>query len=217
MKGAVFDLDGTLVDSMGAWHAADVAFLEKRGLPQEADYFAALKALHFRLAAEYTIERYGLYDETPDDLIAEWRGYVQREYDFDIQAKPGALEYLRALKDAGVKTAIATSNEPELCEGLLRRLGLDRLTDAVVYTSEAARPKGFPDVYLLAAERMGVPPEETVVFEDVLKCVRGAKDGGFRVVAVYDESSRDDWEEMRREADTAIESFSELAAGADAT
>ena len=209
-KGAIFDMDGTLVDSMGAWHEADLAFLSKRGLPIEQDYLESIKAMHFRLAAEYTIERYGLHDEDPDDIIDEWRGYVRHLYDEAIPAKAGALEYLHKLKSEGTRLAIATSSEPELCGGLLRRLGVDKLVDAMAYTSEAARPKGFPDVYLLAAERIGVEPKDAAVFEDILKGVRAAKQGGFCSVAVYDESSAAHWEEMCAEADVAIRDFRDL-------
>lgn len=210
MKGAIFDMDGTLVDSMGAWNDADVAFLTRRALPVEKEYMDAVKTMHLALAAEYTIERYGLRGERPDDIIDEWLSYVRRAYDETIPAKPGAVEYLRKLKSEGVKVALATSNEPELCGGLLRRLGLDELTDAIVYTREAARPKGFPDVYLLAAERLGVAPADAAVYEDILAGVRAAKDGGFRAVAVYDESSAADWAAMCAEADEAVRDFREL-------
>lgn len=209
-KGAIFDMDGTLVDSMGAWHDADIAFLAKRSLPVEQDYFESIKAMHFRLAAEYTIERYRLHDENPDDIIDEWRGYVRRAYDETIPAKAGALDYLRKLKGEGVKLALATSSEPELVGGLFRRLGFDELFDAVAYTSEAARPKGFPDVYLLAAERIGVEPQDAAVFEDILKGIRAAKDGGFYTVAVYDDSSSAHWDAMCAEADISIKDFREL-------
>ena len=213
MKGAIFDLDGTLIDSMGAWHAADVAFLTKRGLPQEAEYFEGLKAVPFKRAAEYTIERYGLYDENPEDIINEWRSFVRHEYDERIPAKPGALEYLRKLRAEGVRIAIATSSEEELCHGVLTRLGIDKLVDNITYTREVTRSKEFPDIYLLAAERLGVSPTDAVVFEDVLKCVRGAKSGGFRTVAVFDEESASIWELIRAEADRSIMSFEELASG----
>ncbi len=207
---AIFDLDGTLIDSMGAWRAADAAFLQKRGLPIEADYLEALKTMHFRIAAEYTIERYRLHDENPDDIVDEWRGYVREAYDRTIEPKRGALEYLHRLKAEGVRLAVATSNEPELSGGLFARLGFDELFDAVVYTREAARPKGFPDVYLLAAERLGAQPSDCVVFEDILGGVLAAKGAGFATVAIYDASSAADWEQLQRAADAAVADFTEI-------
>ena len=209
IKAAIFDLDGTLIDSMGAWHEADVQFLTRRGLPLEQDYFDLIKTMSFAIAADYTIERYKLGD-SPEEVIAEWRGYVQDEYDHSIPLKDGAIEYLAHLKSRGVKIALATSNELPLCEGALRRLGIDRFADALTFTHEAARPKSFPDVYLLAAERLGASVSETAVFEDAFVGVKSAKSGGFFTVAVYDDASAHDWEDMSAAADLAVRDLREL-------
>lgn len=209
IKAAIFDLDGTLIDSMGAWHKADIQFLTRRGLPLEQEYFDHIKAMPFAAAADYTIERYSL-GEKPEDIIAEWRGYVQDEYDHAIPLKDGALEYLEHLKRRGTKIALATSNELPLCEGALRRLGIDRFADSLTFTHEAARPKSFPDVYLLAAERLGASADETAVFEDAIVGVKSAKSGGFFTVAVYDDASAHDWDGMCSIADRAVRDLREL-------
>ncbi len=209
IKAAIFDLDGTLIDSMGAWHNADVQFLTRRGLPLEQEYFDHIKAMPFAAAADYTMERYHL-DEKPEDVIAEWRGYVQDAYDHTIPPKDGALEYLAYLKTRGTKIALATSSERTLCEGALRRLGIDKYADVLTFTHEAARPKNFPDVYLLAAERLGASVDETAVYEDAIIGVRSAKSGGFFTVAVYDDASAHNWDEMSLIADRAVRDLREL-------
>lgn len=209
INAAIFDLDGTLIDSMGAWHEADVQFLTRRGLPLEQDYFDLIKAMPFAVAADYTIERYKLSDK-PEEVIAEWRGYVRDEYDNHIPLKEGAIEYLEHLKSRGIKIALATSNELPLCQGALRRLGIDKYTDSMTFTHEAARPKSFPDVYLLAAERLGAPVDKTAVFEDAFVGVKSAKSGGFFTVAVYDDASAHDWADMSAVADIAVRDLREL-------
>ncbi len=211
IKAAIFDLDGTLIDSMGVWQEADRLFLTRRGLEHTRDYSDAVKAMHFATAAAYTIERFGL-KEMPEEVIAEWRSYVKEEYDLHIPLKDGALEYLKWLDGQGVKIALATSNEQELCGGTLKRLGIDRFVRSVTCTHEVSRPKDFPDVYLLAAQRLGVEPREAAVYEDSLKGLRAAKDGGFVPVAVYDDASAHDWAEMERIAHRAVRDLRELMA-----
>ena len=101
-KGAIFDLDGTLLDSMWVWDDIDVAFLKKRGLEVPPDYQEAITPLGFLEAARYTIRRFG-FPETPEELIQEWHQMAVDAYTYEVELKDGAAEYLRYLKEKGIR------------------------------------------------------------------------------------------------------------------
>ena len=167
-KAAIFDLDGTLLDSMGVWDQVDIDFLNKRGIEVPPDYMTKVSAMQFRQIAEYTIARFGLTD-TPEELMQEWDDMASVAYSTTVEAKPGALDYLRDLKDSGVKLGVATSLPPRLREPALRHVGMFDLFNDIVSVDDANDVgKDQPDVYLLAAKRLGAAPADCTVFEDLL-------------------------------------------------
>lgn len=209
-KAAIFDLDGTLFDSMHLWSDIDREFFRRRGIEIPSDYMISIAHLGMYDTAVYTKNRFGL-NEAPEELIAEWSEMALRFYSEDVTLKKGAAEYLRRLKKKGILLAVATANGRQLFEPALRHTGIDGLFDAVVSSDEVERKKGFPDIYLLACRKLGgVPAEETVVFEDILLGIKGAKDGGFQTVAVYDETSIENEKELRALADKYIYDFTEM-------
>ena len=199
-KGAIFDLDGTLLDSMRVWDDIDVAFLKKRGLEVPPDYQEAITPLGFLEAARYTIRRFG-FPETPEELIQEWHQMAVDAYTYEVELKDGAAEYLRYLKEKGIRMAVATSSSPELYEPALKRNGIYEYFKAFVTVSEVKRGKGSP--------------ETCVVYEDILTGIRGAKMGGFAAVGVYDRSGEGNRAKMEQEADRYVTSFKELMNGGD--
>ena len=132
------------------------------------------------------------------------------EYANNIKAKPYASEYLHKLKKSGAKIALATASHKELYTAVLKSNGMLDCFDCFVTTDEAERGKGFPDVYLLAAERLGYDPDECIVFEDIIEGIRGARLGGFVTAAVINSFFPEDNELMKKEADLFITDFSEL-------
>lgn len=208
-QGAVFDLDGTLLDSLGIWERIDREFLGARNIPVPEDYAKEVSALSFSAAAEYTVRRFGLPDST-EQLIAEWNRMAQDEYRFRVELKPGAKEYLSLLRGQGVRLAVATSSYRDLFLPTLRRHGILNWFDSIVTAAEVARGKGFPDIYERAAGQIDCKPGDCVVFEDLPAGLRGARDGGFYTVGVYDLYCAEEEDAMRSLADCYIRDFREL-------
>lgn len=195
-KAAIFDLDGTLLDSMGVWDQVDIDFLAKRGIEVPADYMGKVAAMQFRQIAEYTIARFGLPD-TPEALMQEWDDMARVAYSTVVEAKPHAVEYLSYLKRSGAKLAVATSLPPALREPAMKHVGIFDYFDQIVSVDDANDVgKDRPDVFLLAAGRLGVVPEQCTVFEDLLVAMRSAKSVGMRVWAIHDDSSDGDWPDI---------------------
>ena len=208
-KAAIFDLDGTLLDSMGVWDQVDIDFLAKRGIEVPADYMGKVAAMQFRQIAEYTIARFGLPD-TPEALMQEWDDMARVAYSTVVEAKPHAVEYLSYLKRSGAKLAVATSLPPALREPAMKHVGIFDYFDQIVSVDDANDVgKDRPDVFLLAAGRLGVVPEQCTVFEDLLVAMRAAKSVGMRVWAIHDDSSAGDWPDICGLADGVLFDFSE--------
>lgn len=208
-KGAIFDLDGTLFESMGIWQDVDLAFFERRSIAMPDDYQECIKDMHFKPMAEYTKERFNLPDDI-NDIMDEWCELCFEEYEKRVPLKNGAKEYLEYLKNCGIKTAFATANTVELSEVCLKNNGIFDLFDAYAYLHETSKNKNEPDVFLLACERLGLKPQECIVFEDILPAILGAKKGGFDACGVYDKLSEKDTAEIKVNSDYYIKSFDEL-------
>ncbi|WP_339349450.1 HAD family hydrolase [Bifidobacterium indicum] len=206
-KGAIFDLDGTLLDSMGVWAEVDRIFFERRGIPMPADYAHEVAAMQFGDIADYTIRRFSL-DEDWKDLMSEWNDTAQELYATKVRPKPHALNYLHHLRNTGARLAVATSLAPRLRETALEHAGIRDCFDMVCSVDDAGPGgKERPDIFLHAARGLGLPPERCTVFEDILIAVRTAKSLGMRVWAMYDSSSDRDWERICQEADGGIHDF----------
>lgn len=200
-KGFIFDLDGTVLDSSWVWDQVDIKFLGDRGFEVPDDYVEAISPLGAMRAAVYTIERFGLYDEKPEDMVREWFDMAKKEYANKVVCKPGAKEYIKFLYDNGIKLAVATSSDRELFMSTLAREGILECFSEIVTVEEVERGKGYPDIYEEAARRIGLGVKECVVFEDILTGVSGAKLGDFTVVAVEDEKSLCKKNEIMKKAD----------------
>ncbi|RYQ20325.1 beta-phosphoglucomutase [Bifidobacterium pseudolongum subsp. pseudolongum] len=207
-KAAIFDLDGTLLDSMGVWDQIDAAFLAKRGIAVPDDYMETVTAMQFRDIARYTIDRFGL-DDTEDELMDEWDRMAHDAYTSVVRPKAHALDYLRYLKDTGARLAVATTMPAGLRAPALRHVGMLGMFDAIVGVDDVGRGKEHPDIYLEAAARVGVPAHAATVFEDLLAGVRSAVRAGMRVWGVYDASSAQVWPSIEQAAHGTITDFAQ--------
>jgi HAD superfamily hydrolase (TIGR01509 family) len=209
VKAAIFDLDGTLIDSMWIWSKIDYDYLEKRGIDLPNDLKDQIAHLSFDETARYFKNRFNLPD-TLDEIKQEWNDMALDEYTQNISLKEGACEFLQLLKLRGIKIALATSNTKTLLDVVLRRNGILHLFDVISTTDEVKRGKNFPDVYLLTAEKLGVPPETCIVFEDILPAIIGAKAAGMMVVGVHDLASDHQKDDICKIADRFISKYTEL-------
>ena len=140
IKGAIFDLDGTLLDSMDVWSQVDIEFLGKREIEVPDDYSKIIAPMTFREVAEYTIERFDL-DETPEDIMEEWNLMAEQKYANDVMLKPGALEVLDFLKNNNVKLGIATTNISRVFKACLERLNIYDMFEVITETDNVAGGK----------------------------------------------------------------------------
>ena len=203
---AIFDLDGTLLDSMWVWHRVDEDFFAARGIPIPPDYAKALHAMTFRETAEYTIALCAL-PETPEAVMAEWNAMTLSLYETQVRLKPGAMEYLQALRARGVRLAVATSLTTRVLEAVLRGNGIRDWFEVCTSADEVARGKSYPDIYLLTAEKLGVAPECCVAYDDIAKSIEGIQAAGMTACAVHEPLSQQDWDKMCGMAEASIVSF----------
>ncbi|GAB6393358.1 MAG: beta-phosphoglucomutase [Treponematales bacterium] len=215
-EGAIFDLDGTLLDSMGVWEEIDREWLAAQGGSAEeaADFFAAVRDMTAPQAAAFAARRFGL-SLAPEEIVRQWEAMCLEKYRLSVPLKPGAAELLAGLRRRGFPLALATSCFPAACEAALERLGVRGHFAALVYANGLRRRDGAPadksgsEVWLAAAEALGVPPERCVVFEDLHAALKGARAAGMGFVAVHDPSCPD-WPALAAKADLAALSLTEL-------
>lgn len=208
-KGAIFDLDGTLLDSMHIWHDVDEEFFSRRNLKVTKEYVDIIKNMHLPAAAVYTKEKYNI-KESVEEIVNEWLDLCAQGYLTNVDLKNGVYKYLKSLHEKGIRMAFATASEKVVCEETLKKHGIFDFFSTSAYVSEINIDKTEPDIYLLASERIGIAPEDCIVFEDIIEGIRSAKKGGFTTCGVYDKSSAKDEDEIRKVADYYIKSFGEL-------
>lgn len=210
LHAAVFDMDGTLLDSMHIWNQVGPKALRAAGFDPEPDLHEKLKVMTFQAGAQYCKDRYHM-PQTVEEIVAMTLAPVEDFYFHQVQAKPGVPPFLSLLKMQGVEMYVATNTERRLAEAGLRHAGIAPYFKGLITCSEAGAGKaGSPEIFLRAMRRLRGNLQNTVIFEDALHAIRTAKAAGFRVCAVYDPSAEADQEEIRRLADTYIRSFEEL-------
>ncbi len=187
-EAAIFDLDGTLLNSMDIWEQIDISFLKKRNLPVPENYVAEICARSFEEAAQYTIDLFGLTEKT-ENIVKEWNNMAVYEYAHNVRLRPYALDYLLRLKAAGIKLAVATGLPEKLYLPCLKNNSILEIFDALCSTDEVLRGKEHSDIFEMAAYKTGTQPERCIIFDDVLPAIKSAKRAGMLVCGVYDRYS----------------------------
>lgn len=209
VKYIIFDMDGTLLDSLSVWADSDREFITGLGLEYEPKCSLAMKKMHFDSACEYLVKEFSLpfsAEETGKRILE----IVEEHYINGVPLKDGAEEFLAAAKKAGIKMCVATSNKKSLAEASLKAKGIMDYFEFVLTSDEVGCGKESPEIFLKAAERLGTVPSETAVFEDSIHAVLSAKSAGFKVVGVYDPLCPEEFEEIEKYADMSVKSFKEV-------
>ena len=209
IKGAIFDLDGTLVDSMWVWNQIDTDYLKSKGHVVPDNLNSEICHLSFTQTANYFKERFNLSDSI-ETILDDWHNLAYNHYSKNVKLKDGVKEFLDTLKKKNIKIALATSNSKPLLEACLKNNGIYEYFDSVTTTDEVSNGKNCPDVYLLAAKKIKVDPVNCVVFEDILPAIKGAKAAEMTVIAVHDSHSLNDLDEIIKTSDKYINSYLDL-------
>lgn len=203
IKGAIFDVDGTLLDSMGIWTDAGSRYIESLHLVPEEKLGEILFHMSLEEGGRYLKEKYRL-EQSEREIIDGVLKIVQDFYFYEAPAKVQMPELLEHLKRRHIPMVIATSSDRTCVEKALSRVGLLHYFSRVFTCTEVGAGKKDPAIYLRAAEFLGTKPEETLVYEDAVHALLTAKRAGFYTVGVYDRYSEADWEMIREEADEYI-------------
>ena len=205
-KYCIFDMDGTIADSMGHWKNLEREFLIEKGIAEPDETLKEIQHMTIPAAMEFFINRFG-FEGTVDSLTEEFNELMAEHYRNDIDIKPGAREYLEKLRANGAKMCIASATSTPLVKIALNRMGISDYFDFTLSCVDVGSSKDRPDVFLEAARRLGGAPEETAVFEDSLVASVSAKGAGFYVVGIYDKYSEHNWPAICELADELIEDW----------
>ena len=207
LTGAIFDFDGTLLDSMFIWDTIGEDYLRTLGKEPHENLKETFMTLTLEEAAEYYREHYKV-TLSVTEIVDSINAMVEGIYRTKVTLKPGVMAYLRLLKERCVKMCVATVTDRYLVEDTLERLGILHYFSEIFTCAEVGYGKDKPIIYQKALEHLGTAKEETFVFEDSLFALETAKIDGFPTVGVYDmHESRQ--EEMKRLADCYVRSFEE--------
>jgi len=210
IKGIIFDLDGTLLDSMNVWYNTDRAFLKENGVdnPPE-DISDRVKKLTIDKASELFIREFGL-DCTVEYIINRIEEIVRNEYFHNIPLKSGVAETLDFLDSRNIPYGVATVTYRSLAEASLKRLGIFDRMKFLLTSAEFPQGKKNPDIYLKCAEIMKLPPENVLVVEDSLHCIETALNASFLTAGVYDGLSAGDCADIKKVSDYYFDTLDKL-------
>ena len=201
---AIFDMDGTLIDSMVFWKNLASEFLRSKGVTEiPDDILKKIKAMTMTESAALFVRDFHLVG-SPEQIAEEMNAMMDRHYQKDIPLKGGVKAYLEQLYRDGTVMCVASATAEPLMEACLSRLGVAHYFQFLLSCESVGAGKSRPDVYFASAKRLGARPEEIAVYEDALYAARTAKEAGFYVVGVYDDSVSGQWDELKALSDEWI-------------
>ncbi|MBP3656950.1 MAG: HAD family phosphatase [Clostridia bacterium] len=209
MRTAIFDMDGTILDSMGEWRRRNAEYIRRQGIEPTAEQRAQMMQLTGRAVVLYYQEQFGFTTDF-DTLCADATGRMEAEYRRGLPQKPGAEAYLRRLRARGVLCVVATATPEPMARMALERAGLAPLLDHIFSVGMIGGGKGEADFYDRLAGMLGVDKAGCVMFEDAVYAMRGAREAGLTVVGVTDGTNTSWRAQMQEVCDVIIDSFDEL-------
>lgn len=207
MKGVIFDVDGTLLDTMPAWETAGAKYLEQKGMAAEPDLRENLKVMSLDQAAAYFQAHYGI-DEPMEQIVSDIYQVVADFYLYHAQPKAGVPEFLKQLRANGVRMCVATATDRKWIEPALARCGLLEYFGEIFTCASVGHGKDEPHIYEAAQQFLHLTKEEIWVFEDASHAAETAKKAGFLVCGVFD-ASECEQNKLREFSDIYLNSFEE--------
>lgn len=206
IKAIIFDMDGTLVDSMWIWKQIDIDFFKMFDFDFPGDMQKEIEGMSFYQTAVYFKERYN-FPITVEKMIDIWNDMAHEKYANEVFLKPGAKKFLEYCKSHNIKLGIATSNSRFLFDAVREHLNLDEYFDCMLTGTEITNGKPAPDVFLTVASRLQINPEDCLVFEDIIPGIMAGHNANMKVVAIADLYSANDEEQKREMADYFINDY----------
>jgi 16S rRNA pseudouridine516 synthase len=208
INAVIFDMDGTLIDSMWLWKAIDIEYLGKHNLQLPDNLQKEIEGMSFSETAQYFKKRFNLDDDV-ETIKAEWNYMAGEYYRNRVPLKDNVATFLIELKKRNIKLGIGTSNSKELVSVILEKYSLHDTFDSIWTSCEVEKGKPHPDIFLAVANDLGVMPHECIVFEDVPNGLLAAKNAGMRAIGIHDDFSKHMEVEKREIADFYIESYNQ--------
>lgn len=208
IKGCIFDLDGTLLDSMHVWDDFAFSYLISKGIQTNENLDEVFSTLRMEEAVAY-LQKHYVQKESLETVHDEVYALLKKRY-IHMELKPGVKECIQKLFTMPVTLCVLSANHKEVCETALKKHELSNKFSYILSCEDIHLSKDDPACFYYACEKMQLKPAECIVIEDALHAVSGAKKAGCYVVAVKEKSQQKDEEKIRRMADAYIEDMQEL-------
>lgn len=209
VEACIFDLDGTLVDSMWMWPEIDREYLKRFGIEYDENLKNEIDGISFHETAVYFKNKFGIADSV-EKICKDWEEMAFDKYKYEVREKPGCQKFLKRLKSRNIKLGIATSNSRSMVEAVLNSLDIMKFFKVIITSNEVKKGKPAPDIYLKTAKLLDAKPHKCLVFEDVVAGIMAGKSAGMKVCAVEDDFSKDVRQRKKELSDYYINDYMDL-------
>lgn len=209
IEGCIFDMDGTLLDTMPLWGRVGRDYIIRQGKEPKPDIEERLRAMTMRQVADYFISDYGVKKE-PDEIGQGINDIMEENYKMRAFPKEGVIDFLEYMMKKGVKMCVASATDKYLIEYALKANDMEKYFSAVYSCTDVGASKEHPNIYDIALKALGTSKEYTYVFEDAYHAIKTLRKNDFKIVGIYDNASKDQEEIIKEASDIFIHSFKEL-------